>query len=56
MTELLRFLRNDHGATAVEYALIASAMGVALLAAMPLIATAITGKFSSLAGHITTGK
>jgi len=56
MTELRRFLHDDRGATAIEYALIASAMGVALLAAMPLIATAITGKFSSLAGHITTGK
>lgn len=55
MTSFLRFVRDDTGATAIEYALIAAAMGLALVAAMPLLATAITGKFSSLATHITSG-
>jgi pilus assembly protein Flp/PilA len=55
MTSLTRLLKDDSGATAIEYALIASFMGIALIAAMPLLAGAITGKFSSLAGHISSG-
>ena len=55
MTKLVHFLNNEAGATAIEYALIASAMGLALVSAMPLLATAITSKFSSLSGHITSG-
>ena len=55
MNKFLRFVKDESGATAIEYALIAAAMGLALVTAMPLLATAITGKFSSLAGSITSG-
>jgi pilus assembly protein Flp/PilA len=55
MKHFLRFLNDDAGATAIEYALIAAAMGLALVTAMPMLATAITGKFSSLSTHIQTG-
>ena len=55
MKNFVRFLNEDDGATAIEYAPIASAMGLALVSAMPLLATAITSKFSSLSGHITSG-
>jgi len=51
-----KFLKNDSGATAIEYGLIAAAMGLGLVSIMPTLATAITGKFSSLAGHVTSGK
>ena len=50
-----RFMNDESGATAIEYGLIAAAMGLALVTAMPILAGAITGKFSSLADHITTG-
>jgi pilus assembly protein Flp/PilA len=56
MTKFVRFVRDDSGATAIEYGLIAAAMGLALVTAMPILATSITGKFSSLAGHVTSGK
>lgn len=56
MTKFVRFLIDDSGATAIEYGLIAAAMGMALIAAMPAITVAITGKFSSLGAHITSGK
>jgi pilus assembly protein Flp/PilA len=49
------FLQDERGATAIEYALIAAAMGLALITAMPLIKTAIIGKFTNLAGKITSG-
>ena len=55
MNKFLRFVKDESGATAIEYGLIAAAMGLALVTAMPILATAITGKFSSLSDHITTG-
>ncbi len=50
-----KFLKDESGATAIEYALIAAAMGLALVTAMPLIKTAIIGKFTGLATDITNG-
>jgi pilus assembly protein Flp/PilA len=48
-----KFLKDESGATAIEYGLIAAAMGLALITAMPKITQAITGKFSSLGASIT---
>ena len=56
MKKITRFLKDESGATAIEYGLIAAAMGLALVTAMPILASAVTGKFSSLATHISTGK
>jgi pilus assembly protein Flp/PilA len=56
MTNFVRFVKDESGATAIEYGLIAAAMGLALVTAMPILAKSITGKFSSLAVHITSGK
>ncbi len=50
-----KFLPDDSGATAIEYALIAAAMGLALVAVMPTLAAAMLGVFTSLAGHISSG-
>jgi len=55
MSKFVRFVKDESGATAIEYGLIAAAMGLALVTAMPILATAITGKFSSISEHITTG-
>jgi pilus assembly protein Flp/PilA len=55
MTKFVRFVKDESGATAIEYGLIASFMGLALIIAMPWLAGAITGKFSSLAGHLSSG-
>ena len=48
-----KFLKDESGATAIEYGLIAAAMGLALITAMPSITGAITGKFASLGASIT---
>ncbi len=50
-----KFLKNEDGATAIEYALIAAAMGLALTTAMPGLKTAIIGSFGGLATNITSG-
>ena len=51
-----KFLKNQKGATAIEYGLIAAAMGVALITVMPIVENAITTQFSSLGSHIASGK
>lgn len=55
MNKFVRFVKDESGATAIEYALIAAAMGLALVTAMPFLAGAISGKFQSLATSISTG-
>jgi pilus assembly protein Flp/PilA len=52
---MTKFFKDEAGATAIEYGLIAAAMGLALVTAMPSITSAITTKFSSIGGHITSG-
>ncbi len=41
-----KFFKDESGATAIEYGLIAAAMGLALVTAMPSITSAIETKFS----------
>ncbi len=53
---MMTFLKDQSGATAIEYGLIASAMGLALVTVMPTLANKITTKFSSLGSHIVAGK
>ena len=49
-----KFLKDESGATAIEYGLIAAAMGLALVTAMPFITQAIVAKFRLLGTQITT--
>ncbi len=49
------YLSDETGATAIEYALIASAMALALVAAMPLLGSVIATKFASIGASITSG-
>jgi pilus assembly protein Flp/PilA len=51
-----RFMQDDSGATAIEYGLIASAMALCLIAAMPSITNALKGRFITIGTNITTGK
>jgi pilus assembly protein Flp/PilA len=50
------FLFDQSGATAIEYGLIAAAMGVCLVTVLPKVETAISTQFTSLGTHISTGK
>ncbi len=49
-------VQNNSGATAIEYALIAGAMAVCLIAAMPSITGALGTKFTAIGTNITTNK
>ena len=53
---LKKFIQDQTGVTAIEYGLIAAAMGLALVAVIPGLSSALNVQFSSLAGHVTSGK
>ncbi len=47
-----RFARDASGATAIEYALIASVISIVIVTAVTSIGTTLNGFFQSLAGHL----
>ncbi len=48
VTTLLRFVRDDRGATAIEYAMIASLISVIIVSAVSEIGTKLVGFFNAL--------
>ena len=44
-----RFLKDESGATAIEYALIAAGIALAIITAVNLVGTNLTAKFNSIA-------
>ena len=50
-----KFLKDESGATAIEYGLIAAAMCLCLITAMPFITDVLVSKFTSIGGHIASG-
>jgi len=45
---LIRFLRDETGATAIEYGLIAAGISIAIIAAVNGLGTKLNTKFSSI--------
>lgn len=57
MTKLLsRFYKDESGATAIEYGLIAALIAIAIMAGAGAIGSAIGTKFSTIATAISTGE
>ena len=48
MTALKRFLKNEDGATAIEYGLIAALIGVAIITAVGLVGTGLNTTFNTI--------
>jgi pilus assembly protein Flp/PilA len=48
MSKVSRFLRDESGATAIEYGLIAAGIAVAIIAAVQSLGTALTTTFGSV--------
>lgn len=48
MTFLKRFVRDERGATAIEYGLIAALISVAIIAALTNLEDALTGTFTAI--------
>ena len=48
MTKLMQFFRDDSGATAIEYGLIAAGISVAIVAIVTLVGTALVSTFTTI--------
>ena len=49
---VLRFLRDNSGVTAIEYALIAGGISIVILAAVQSIGTIVNGTFTGVANAL----
>ena len=49
MRSLREFFRDDSGATAIEYALIASGIAAAIIAVVMAVGTSVNGMYQSVA-------
>lgn len=57
MTKLFaRLLKDESGATAIEYGLIATLVAVAIITGATQLGTALNTKFANLASNVTNGK
>jgi pilus assembly protein Flp/PilA len=54
MSLMKRFLKNESGATAVEYGLICALIGVVIIAGATLLGTNLNAKFTSIASTVQT--
>lgn len=52
MMNLRRFLKNEDGATAIEYGLIAALIGVVIISAVTALGTGISGTFQEIADEL----
>ena len=50
---ITKFFRDDEGATAIEYGLIASLIAIVIIIAVALVGTNLSATFNSIATHLT---
>jgi pilus assembly protein Flp/PilA len=52
MSQLFRFLKDETGATAIEYGLIAAGISIAIIAVVNGLGTALNNTFSSVSTQL----
>jgi pilus assembly protein Flp/PilA len=52
MTKLIQFLRDESGATAIEYGLIAAGISVAIIAVVNTLGTKLNASFTNVSDNI----
>ncbi len=52
MNTLINFIRNEDGATAIEYGLIAALISVAIVTILGTVGTNLTTTFTTIAGKL----
>lgn len=52
MKRFAQLIKDESGATAIEYGLIAAATGLALVSVMPTIKASLEGTFEQIAGAL----
>jgi pilus assembly protein Flp/PilA len=53
-TSVARFVKDESGATAIEYGLIAAGIAVAIITAVNAVGTDLSGLFGKISGKLTT--
>jgi len=54
MNIISRFVRDESGATAIEYGLIAALIAVVIITALTAVGTQLSAKFSTIATSVST--
>ena len=52
MSKIVAFLKNESGATAIEYGLIAAGISVVIIATVNAIGTTLNGKFNTISTQL----
>lgn len=52
MSKIVAFLKNESGATAIEYGLIAAGISVAIIAAVNTIGSSLNTNFTTISGQL----
>ena len=52
MSKVIAFLKNESGATAIEYGLIAAGISIAIIAVVNGLGTALNNTFSSVSSQL----
>ena len=52
MSKLIAFLKNEFGATAIEYGLIAAGISVAIIAVVNALGTQLNDKFTAISTQL----
>jgi pilus assembly protein Flp/PilA len=53
MHTIARFWKDQSGATAIEYGLLAALISVVIIGAIKLVGTNLSGKFNTIASNLT---
>lgn len=53
MTKITSFIKDESGATAIEYGLIAALIAVAIIATLSLVGGHLTNTFNKVAGNLS---
>lgn len=53
MNSISKFIRNEDGATAIEYALIASLIAIAIIASLSALGTKLQKTFSNISSNLS---
>jgi len=53
MKSVMRFVKDESGATAIEYGLIAALIGVAIIGALQLVSTSLQGTFTTVSTSLS---
>ena len=52
MSKFVAFLKNEHGATAIEYGLIAAGISIAIIAVVNGLGSTLNDKFTSISTQL----